>query len=337
LVLSDNRPGHFNLSKGIVAAVSRLQPVEVSWLDTRRGSWPGPVVAGSINAGVPPRHLLKYVYGLNTADLPPSDLIVSAGAETLGANIAIARISKAPNLFYGSLRRFRAEDFALVLTSYPAVGQPPNVIQALKPSERDPGSSQRPKPADSVTTYGLLVGGNTNGITFRENDWAQLFALLRETNTKQSVQWIVSNSRRTPGAVSDQLHAMAAVPADRRPAVISEFIDVRHKGSGTLDAFFNQSSAVLCTADSSSMISETVWAQRPLVTVAPAQFRLTRNERTYREWIAAQGWMVQANLAGLRPEHLAQCLRQVDTKRTNPLDELAELIADNVPQLKPRH
>ncbi|HUS97716.1 MAG TPA: ELM1/GtrOC1 family putative glycosyltransferase, partial [Hyphomicrobiaceae bacterium] len=244
LVLSDNRPGHFNLSKGIVAAVSRLQPVEATWLDTPRGRWPGLVVAGLINARVPPQHILKCVFGLNTKDIPPCDVIVSAGAETLGANIAIARISNAPNLFYGSLRRFRADDFTLVLTSYLATGQPPNVIQALKPSERDPGLSQPPEPEEGTRTYGLLVGGSTNGVAFQENDWAQLFTLLRETTTSQDIRWVVSNSRRTPDTVSDQLQALAATRADGQPAVVSEFIDVRHKGSGTLDAFFDQSSAV---------------------------------------------------------------------------------------------
>ena len=32
LVLSDDQPGHYNLSRGIVAALRRIQPVQESWM-----------------------------------------------------------------------------------------------------------------------------------------------------------------------------------------------------------------------------------------------------------------------------------------------------------------
>jgi len=32
LVLSDDQPGHYNLSRGVVAALRRIQPVQESWM-----------------------------------------------------------------------------------------------------------------------------------------------------------------------------------------------------------------------------------------------------------------------------------------------------------------
>ena len=108
----------YHLSEGIIRAIQLYRPSVVTRLDVRRRGWSGKVLAVLINAGMPPRWLLKIVHGIEVDALPPVDLIVSSGAETLAANIAFARLRTVPNIFYGSLRWFRREDFALVLTSY---------------------------------------------------------------------------------------------------------------------------------------------------------------------------------------------------------------------------
>jgi uncharacterized protein len=118
LLLSDGRPGHFRLAEGIVAAVGRRRSVAVEQLHCRRGRWPGRVLAALSNANRFDVPILQTVYGL-VPPLPGAyDLVVSAGAETLAANIACARFAGADNIFYGSLRAFKPSSFSLVLTSY---------------------------------------------------------------------------------------------------------------------------------------------------------------------------------------------------------------------------
>jgi hypothetical protein len=111
LLLTDGRPGHANLSKGIVLAAQRMATVTVTEVMAQRGRWPGGVVAAWSNSGLSPAGLLRRVYGIDVATLPPAKLVVSAGAETLGANVACARLLAAANIFYGSLRAFDPASF----------------------------------------------------------------------------------------------------------------------------------------------------------------------------------------------------------------------------------
>ncbi|MCB1511221.1 MAG: mitochondrial fission ELM1 family protein, partial [Hyphomicrobiaceae bacterium] len=292
LVLSDNRPGHYNLSKGIVAAIATHRPVAQTWLEVRRGRWPGWLTAAATNANVSPAQILSWIYGLSADAVPPADLIVSAGAETLAANIAIARLQSIPNIFYGSLRRFRPRDFALVLTSY----QPPsgvrNIVQTLKPSAHP----HRPLSAHSAgPRYGLLVGGPTSGIDYTLEDWSKLIAAIKATTADEGITWLVSNSRRTPADASTRIADLAAT----HPSPIEKFLDVRSSSAGSLEGLLERSSAVVVTADSSSMISEAIWAGRPVIAVTPAQFKLTANERGYRQWLADRGWLAETTIQNL--------------------------------------
>ena len=138
LLLSDTRPGHYRLSEGIAAAVARLWPVDVCRVETRRPRWLGEPLALATNLGVPPAVLLRRVFGVEPTSLLPADLIISAGSETLAANVALARLGHVPNIFYGSLRRFQPGDFTLALSSYRRAGMAANQLVALKPSALDP-------------------------------------------------------------------------------------------------------------------------------------------------------------------------------------------------------
>jgi len=337
LILSDGRPGHYNLANGIAAAIGRRRSTLVEWLDVRRKGWPGPVLATIQNLGLPPRHIMQHIYGIAPDSIPPADLIISAGAETLAANIALARLSQAPNIFYGSLRQFRAKDFTLILTSYIQNTSASNVVMALKPSARNPDSTAA-NPAQTTTPrhttdvsplYGLLIGGNTSGITFSETDWEALLRLLSDTHATSGAHWIVSNSRRTPEEVSTRLQQAA----QQSNSLITKFIDVRDAGSGTLDCLFDQANAVLCTADSSSMISEAVWAKQALLTIAPEQYQITSNEQSYRDWLESQGWMKHAGIRNLTAAGVQSALETVRPMTENPLDILADLLERRVPQV----
>jgi hypothetical protein len=91
LLLSDDRPGHYHLSDGVVAAISRLRPVQVSRLPVQRRSWiPTRTLAQLMIAGMKPGAVVNFGYGINVHALPAADLIVSAGGETQVPNAAIA-------------------------------------------------------------------------------------------------------------------------------------------------------------------------------------------------------------------------------------------------------
>jgi uncharacterized protein len=337
LLLCDDRPGHYHLAEGVIAAVRRLKPIDVVRLEVRRGAWPGGVLAALVNAGLSPRWLLRAVYGVDAQSLPEAQLIVSAGSETLAANAAAARLLGAPNVFYGSLRGFRPECFTVVLTSYARYADRPRHVMALKPSSIDAATLpvrsevQRFGPTRAPRLAGLLIGGDAGGFGYAPDEWSRLIGFLGETYQAWGTRWIVSNSRRTPGAVSDAISSLAA-SAD---GAIAEFIDVRAVGAGTLRGVFERAEAIVCTDDSSTMVSEAISALLPAVGVAPARHTFTEEERGYRDFLAANGWYRSLPIAELTTVRLLAALVQIRPLTENPLDRLAAILRERLPGLFP--
>lgn len=330
LILSDGRPGHFNLSEGIALAIGRQRPVEIARVEVRRGRWPGAVLAAAINLGIAPGVMLRRVFGLDAQALARADIVVSAGAETLAANIALARVLQVPNIFYGSLRQFRPQDFALALTSYAHHVRHPHQAVVLKPAAFDPDPLGRPHPSQaSRRTLGLVVGGTARGFDYTTEDWLRLVALVTQIAGSSESRFVVSNSRRTPAGASDLLAQLAA----ERPEVVAQFIDVRQRSPSSLSSLLAQADAVLVTADSSSMVSEVIWARRPVLALMPGHARLEADEQSYRDWLARQGWMATATLDALDAATAHALLAGLTPIRDNPLDDLARLLSERIPLL----
>jgi mitochondrial fission protein ELM1 len=335
LILSDGRPGHYHLSEGIVAAIARRRPVEIAWCEARRRGWPGRLLAMLVNRDTPPARILHMVYGLDHEPMAKAGLIVSAGAETLAANICLARLTGTPNIFYGSLRQFRPEDFALVLSSYAPHVPHPRMVMALKPSRLDPDTlARRPPyprlgPGHPPRLAGLLIGGDAGTIRYRDTDWKRLLGFLETSHELLGTRWIVSNSRRTTGEVSDALVGWAR----RREGPIESFIDVRSAGAGTLLRVFEQAPVIVCTDDSSSMVSEAIWARLPVLGVTPEHCPFTPEEEGYRSFLTESGWYRSVPIGGLTPDDFLSRIGEITPMSDNPLDRLANLLVERLPQL----
>lgn len=330
LLITDDRPGHYHLSEGILAAARRIRPVEVIRLRVTR-RWSPHALAAMWNAGLPARWLLRLAYGLDAAALPKADFVVSAGAETLTANVAAGRILAVPNLFYGSLRWFPADSFALVLTSYAENAGRPRHVMMIKPSSialTNAHADIRFGVDRPPATAGLLVGGDTSGFRYTAADWQYLLAFLDEFHRVFGTRWLVTNSRRTPAEASDALKAKAAAGS-----AIGNFVDVRTAGAGTLGGVLETSEVILCTDDSSSMISESVAARRPVVGIRPAQSAFTSQEAGYRRHLSDSNWYRSIAIADLTPSRLLAELATIQPLSADPLDQLATVLRERLPDL----
>lgn len=336
LFLSDGRPGHYHLSEGIIAAMARCRAVETTRLEVGRSRLaPGRFLAALVNGGTSPAAVLRLGYGISAKKLPPADLVVSAGGDTLAANICAARIRGVPNVFYGSLRRFKPEDFALVFTSHARNGGRPRHVVTLKPSSFDP--DELPPCAKvggaagfrAPRTAGLLVGGNTATIRYTTDDWTRLIGFMKALHAAHGTRWIVSNSRRTPQDATDRLARLAAEPG----GPIAEFIDVRTPGAKSLGELFAGSDAIVSTVDSSSMVSEAVWVRRPLIAVSPASSTIPPAELEYRRYLEENGWARSAAIADLSVDGVLKALAEIKPLDANPLDLLAQTLFERLPGL----
>lgn len=336
LLISDDRPGHYHLSEGVVAAVARLRPIDTTKILMRRRRWiPGRTLSQLLAAGTPAAAILRAGYGLNPKDLPKADLIVSAGGETLVPNAAMARLTGATNIFCGTLRRLPPEAFSLVVSSYAQHANVARHIVALKPSGIDPDKLGRKRSADGSVRHmpprlaGALIGGDSGHFHYQAQDWRDLIAFMRNSYATHDTRWVVSTSRRSPASVADDLAAVAA-EAD---SPIMEYIDFRTAGPGTLPRVFARAEAILCTEDSSTMMSEAVCACLPVVGVAPRQHSFKDEERAYRAFMRDSGWCRSLLLAELTPERFVAELASVRPLQENHLDRLAATLRERLPQL----
>jgi len=333
LILSDGRPGHFNLSEGIARALTRHRPGDVGRQPVRRYA-PGRLAAWAINARLPARWLLSALHRLDADAIPACDVIVSAGAETLSASVALARLRGVPNIHYGSLRAFRPRDFALVLTSYAGRADADRVVFAAKPAPFDPADLGPPSdpatwPDGRPRRVVIAVGGPAPDCPFETDDWGSLERLVGEL-AGLGLTLSVTNSRRTPDEVSDGLAKLA-----RPGGPIARWIDVRQPDAARFFSLLADADALLVTADSSSMVSEAVFARRPIVALAPHGSRLTPDETQYRTALAARGLTSTSVLGTVSAADVIGALASLKPYTGNPLDDMATLIFTKLPSLEP--
>ena len=128
--LRDEKPGHYHSTEAILDAAGRLGPLEVTRITIAEPWFSRPLVLTELTNRrlVTPSFLLRRFFGIEPGSHLEPDLIVSAGGDTLAANIALARLTGAPNIFFGSLRRFKARDFTLALNSYSAANPAANQV-----------------------------------------------------------------------------------------------------------------------------------------------------------------------------------------------------------------
>jgi mitochondrial fission protein ELM1 len=337
IFLADTRPGHYHLAEGVIAALKRLRPVEVTRIVVKR-KWIVPTrwLRRRINAEsfFPPR-MLRMAYRIDAAALPQADLVVSAGGETQMPNICVTRHLGVPNIFCGSLLRgLDPENFSLVISSYDRDAGSARHMVMLKPSAVDPDALGRPAsvprygPENHPHLAGLLIGGNAGPFRYRAGEWERLLEFARAVSKAWGTRWLVSTSRRTPDAVADKVAALA-----KEESVVARFIDYRTAGPGTLPEIFGNADVIVCTEDSSTMVSEAVSARLPVIGVAPEAHRFTDEEQDYRAFLMRNNWCRVLPIARLTPDSFAASLSEIEPIKENPLDALAATLKGRFPEL----
>jgi uncharacterized protein len=333
LLISDGKPGHYRQAEGILGAVRRLGAVETVRWEARRGFlMPARTLQQLVNIGVSPEAILRIGYGARASDLPSANLVVSAGGETLAANAAAAKLLGAANVFVGSLRRLAPEHIRIALIKPEAPATVPNQLPSLPPSPIDVPSKGEPmaygrsKPPRRV---GVLIGGDSGEMTYRDAEWAKLGAVLSAAHATHGISWLATTSRRSGGFVTELLAAMARGPTSG----LVQFIDFRAAGPGTVAEIFSKAEAILCTDDSTAMVSEAVGACLPVVAVRPQATALLPSEEQFRQYLARQGWYRALPLAELTPETFLKALEGISPRTTSQLDELAAALRERLPEL----
>ncbi|MEZ5924511.1 MAG: ELM1/GtrOC1 family putative glycosyltransferase [Hyphomicrobiaceae bacterium] len=336
LLLADDKPGHYHLAEGVIAAMARRRPVDVSRIEVRRHRvFPGRALAEALSSGLmSPAGVMRLAYGIRVEALGEADVIVSAGGDTIVPSAALAKAMGARNVFCGTLRRLPPEHFDLIISSYQSHAGLPRHLVSLKPNAMDPDAPERRRPQPPVFRHGypvaagLLVGGDSGLFRYAAAEWSRLIAFLRATHEAGGTRWLISTSRRTSSEAADAFAAFVA--AD--PAV-AEILDYRVAGPGTLPRLFARADAIVATEDSSTMISEAVSQRLAVVGVSPEQHSFKAEEAEYRALLKANDWCRFVPIAELTPERFRDALAEIHPMRENHLDRLADALAEHLPEL----
>ncbi|MEM7621309.1 MAG: ELM1/GtrOC1 family putative glycosyltransferase [Pseudomonadota bacterium] len=333
LILSDQRPGHYHLSEGVVAALERVYDVGTQTLNVTKRTIVQNRFLRFLHTIkiIPPSLLLQLGYGVSKKHVEPYDVVISAGSSTLIANIAFAKLRNAHNIFCGSLRNLDAEDFSVVITSYQRDAERPHHVAMLKPSVLDPDRLGRPKYVEPLSAenppqhIALLIGGDSATFQYKREEWYALFNLMEEITEAWGTKWLVSTSRRTDDKIADILKQIASMNN-----IIEEYIDYRVAGPGTLTSLFAKADAVMCTEESSTMISEAINARLPVIGIAPEDHYFHEAENEYRDYLLENNWTRSAYITDLSVLRLDQLLSEIEPITHNPLDKLARVLHERL-------
>ena len=331
VILSDNKPGHYKQSLGIVEKLPecRIEWLEVQFRRKRRDNLLR--VFMCIFGGVPLPIL--FIHALLRWSLTPAaynalsrlqaaDVILSTGSSVAAVNLLLGRLlhAKTVTCRHPSPLGTRHFDLAILpMLSWPSTARKDNVCKTIgvpnpiSPANLDALKKQVRKDVklpDSAR-IGILLGGNDRHETVTEAHANRLIDICRAIAEEMNVQVLVTTSRRTPPAVTAYL-ATALKQADWCPLFITP--DSPSELADPYQAILALSDLLIITADSFSMVCEAASSgrrviiltlERSLTTIEnsgkPSRARQPKRYQVYR-YMAERAIVKQCGLDNLAPQ-----------------------------------
>lgn len=336
LILSDGVAGHDRSSLGILTALSRHRDVDAQVLpirETRRLS----------------RRLKRTLAGLLPFDtfwsafyriggeaspfnpLPLTDripdgaveLVISTGPRTSAANIAVARHLKAKNVYFG-FSKWPSDSFYTVLLTSERRRPHPHRGYTLRPSELDSAElpPARPIVADGAArTASILFGGQSKHYDYTMADMEQLAErLVAVTRAMPWLKWTMFDSRRSPKDAFDRL--VQIVEASGAPVAFVRFAE---KGLLSNNPAFG-SDVVLVTADSMSMLAESIASRRPTGILFADDYVPPKRDAIEHQAMIADRRAFPITMSGLTAAALAEGVAGLEALPRSQLDSLYETV-----------
>ncbi len=275
-LLSDGKQGHISQSQGIVDSLADVYTVAVTIVPlTIRSRFWKRIGRLCLPWVVVPQRWLQRVYRINIPDTERPDLIVSSGANTLLANGLLAKQYATANVYSGRIRGYPARCYSVIFSVVPEENATNNCVLPLPPV---PVSIYRvapfPKAIEEAQPprLAVLIGGDGAGCVYSHNDWQLLAIFLTQICQKHQWKLLLTTSRRT-GVEAEAL---------LKKYIAEEYIDHAvwwsEKPSSVISDFLSQATAIVVTEDSLSMIAESIYARKPVLSCAPKHVVTNAND-----------------------------------------------------------
>ena len=282
VILSDNKPGHYKQSLGIV---EKMPEPETEWFTIKfRRKWRDNLlrlfmcVFGGMPLSTSLIHtLLRWSLTAETysalTDLRTADIILSTGSSVAAVNLLLGRMLGAKTVTCRRPSPLGVRNFDLAILpmfSWQRKKHKPNVCKTVgvpNPISPDTLNTERKRLTQRLNLpdcprIGLLIGGTDRHETITTADAEQLSEICKAVATKMNAQILVTTSRRTPTEVTKHLTATLKhsewCPLFIEPDTPSELAD-------PYQAVLALSDLLIVTADSFSMVCEAASTGRQVI------------------------------------------------------------------------
>ncbi len=269
-IISDGLPGHYNQSIGLSNAIQSYFKYEVIVVDVQIKHKSLRFLMRLIANYFPyflGRNAFSFFY--QHGDLPSKKpkLVISAGGNTIFANISLSKPIKINNIHSGTLKHYKSDLIDKIFTVVPLEGVNNNVVLDLPPANIDQQKTTRDDPF-----YTLLIGGDGAGYSYTDSDWKQLALAVIEIANRDNISWMITTSRRTGKRVEKLLRNHL----DEN--VIKEVVWFSSNPQKVVKRFLEEARVVFCTEDSLTMVSEAIYTHKPVITIQPQFMKPEKND-----------------------------------------------------------
>lgn len=273
-VISDGVPGHFNQSKGVLFALERDFELDVHWIElTLKHKFYRRPLTWLLNFKIPKAEKIHQFYQGDALPNSRPNIVIGAGGNSAYAIVWLSKALGAKNIFCGSLRQLKAELFDAILVLEPNLPKPfislpvspMPLSQATLAQHGNLWKSEHPHVEQPVWT--MLIGGDGAGAQYQQQDWVQLAKQMNLLARQHRIKWLLSTSRRTGQQAEKILQQYLNFEC------IADVVWWSEQPRSVLHQFLAVSTRVFCSADSMSMMMESVTAMRPVVAYLPEHWQ----------------------------------------------------------------
>ena len=325
VILSDNKPGHYKQSLGIV---EKLPECQMEWLEIRfRCKWRDNLlrifmcIFGGAPLSISLVHtLLRWSLTSETynalVQLQTADLILSTGSSVAATNLLLGRILGAKTVTCRSPSPVGTRYFDLAILpmlSWRNASRKDNVCRTIgvpNPISPDTLNSVRNqlKKELNLSDYpriGILLGGTDRHETITIEDAKRLSEICKASVEQMNAQILMTTSRRTPPDVKDHL-VSTLKHTDWCPFFITS--DTPSELEDPYQAILALSDLLIVTADSFSMVCEAASSGRKVIvlTLSHENPRLPQRYKVY-QYMEEHAIVHRCRLDGLEG-HIAKAL-----------------------------
>ena len=275
ILLTDGRPGHMTQSEGVARLLKQNQRLEVQWLNIRHlGKWQKKLGRCLVNYFGLSAYLPKLIELPQQIDWHKVDYVVSAGADTLLANVVLTRVLRqkhiaVKNIALSSLHGIQPKNFDVVFTINAAKARLPHYlyypISPNKMTACDLYADDLKKHWQLDQVIAVCIGADIDGIDIGSASlWREYIHALKSNFPQHQI--LITTSRRTPQDFEQQLQQQLQGilgPQDQ--------LFLYSKQQINLAELFTMAQLVVLSQDSGSMISEAVMAAKKTLVIQPLQ------------------------------------------------------------------